>query len=205
MTLLAKKEGGESHNSYKAFYRQPISVRLGILLGITVIMFGVLWYFFLSQKVNELINAISELKKAEARLNEYEAMAKELPKFEMEFRNLNEEFEEAMSKLSQKKDIHSLIDSVSAAISASSLESVTFVPKPLVKKGIYTEIPIEMRVYGTYYDIAMFFDIVSKLPGIVNIRDLNLSRDTEKSFDDKIVLNASFTAVAFRLITSSSK
>lgn len=189
----------------EALYRQPLLVRLAILLGIIAIMFGVFWHFLLSQRAHELMNAINELNGAEDRLNEYEAMAKELPRFELEFQELNEEFKEAIRKLPQKKEIHSLIDGVYEAISASSLESNTFSPKPEVKKGMYAEIPIEIKVYGTYYELARFFDLVSKLPGIVSIRDLNLSYDGGMSSEVKTVLNASFTAVAFKLITPSSR
>ena len=93
-----------------------------------------------------------------------------------------------------------MIDSIYAAVSASGLESNTFAPKPEVKKNVYAEIPIDMKVYGTYYDLARFFDRVSKLPRIVNIRDLNLSQDKNKSTGEKIVLSAAFTPVTFRLL-----
>ncbi|HLE25410.1 MAG TPA: type 4a pilus biogenesis protein PilO [Thermodesulfobacteriota bacterium] len=187
-------------NISDALNRQRLYVRLGILIGIIVIMCGVFWYFFWSPKTEELKSARNELQRNEAKLREYEAIAKELPKFEQEFKRLNREFEEASRKLPKEKEIPTLIDSIYAAVSASGLESNTFAPKPEVKKTIYAEIPIEMKVYTSYYDLAKFFNRVSKLPRIVNIRDLNLSQDKKKSTGQKIVLNAAFTAVTFRLL-----
>ena len=187
-------------NISEALNQQRLYVRLGILIGIIVIMCGVFWYFFWSPKTEELKSARNELQRNEAKLREYEAIAKELPRFEQEFKRLNREFEEASRKLPKEKEIPTLIDSIYAAVSGSGLESNTFAPKPEVKKDIYAEIPIDMKVYCTYYDLARFFDRVSKLPRIVNIRDLNLSQDKKKSTGEKIVLSAAFTAVTFRLL-----
>jgi type IV pilus assembly protein PilO len=187
-------------NMAESLDRQSVYVKLGVLLAIILIISGVYWYFFWSPKSEELTRARNELQKDRVKLNEYESIAQELPKFEQEFRKLDREFKEAASKLPEEKEIPSLIDSVYAAVSASGLESNTFAPKPEVKKDIYAEIPIDMKVYGSYYDLANFFDRVSKLPRIVNIRDLNLTQEKKRSAGDKIVLDASFTAVTFRLV-----
>ena len=86
-------------NISEALNQQRLYVRLGILLGIIVIMCGGFWYFFWSPKTEELKSARNELQKNEAKLREYEAIAKELPRFEQEFKKLNREFEEAVRKL----------------------------------------------------------------------------------------------------------
>ena len=190
-------------NISEALNQQPISLRLGIFIGILVILCGVFWYLFLYPKAYELMITRNELQRNEARLKEFEAIAKELPRFEQEFKRLNREFEEASRKLPQEKEIPNLIDAMYAGVSASGLESNTFAPKPEVKKEIYAEIPIDMKVYGTYYDLVSFFDMISKIPWVVNIRDLDLSREIMKSSGDKTVLNASFTTVTFRLLPPS--
>ncbi|HSE83204.1 MAG TPA: type 4a pilus biogenesis protein PilO [Thermodesulfobacteriota bacterium] len=177
------------------------SVKLGILFGIIAFMVVAYWYLFWSSKAEELKAAKIELQKQEATLNEYRNIEEELPKFELEFKRLSKEFEVAARKLPEEKEIPSLIDSVYAAVSASGLVSDTFAPKPEVKKDIYAEVPVEMKVFGSYYDIATFFDRISKLPRIVNIKDLNLQRKDIKG--DKVVLNASFTTLTFRLLPVS--
>ncbi|MGH7908407.1 MAG: type 4a pilus biogenesis protein PilO, partial [Thermodesulfobacteriota bacterium] len=101
-------------NISEALNRQRLYVRVGIFLGITVIMCGVFWYFFWSPKTEELKSARNELQRNEAKLREYEAIAKELPRFEQEFKRLNREFEVASSKLPQEKEIPALIDSIYA-------------------------------------------------------------------------------------------
>ena len=100
------------------------------------------------------------------------------------------------SKLPKEKEIPALIDSVYEDISAANLDSIIFAPKPQVTKEIYAEIPIEMEVIGSYYNLADFFDRISRLPRIVNVRNLNLERVSPTSN----TLNATFNVVTFRLL-----
>lgn len=188
-------------DTVESIYDKSLPVKVGILFAIIAVMIGAFWYFYWSPKSDELRTAKVALQKQEAILNEYKNIAAELPKFELEFKRLNREFEEAARKLPEEKEIPSLIDNIYAAVTASGLESDTFAPKGEVKQQIYAEIPIEMKVFGSYYDIATFFDRISKLPRIVNIRDLNLQRD--EIIGDKVVLDAAFTAVTFRLLPPS--
>lgn len=183
---------------------KPLRIRLGMLIAILVVISGAYWYFWWSPKSEELDTAKAELQREEKKLNEYQAIARELPRFEQEFNKLNKEFEESARKLPEEKEIPSLIDSIYKEISGSGLESNTFAPKGEVKKDIYAEIPIEMKVYGSYYDLANFFDRISRLPRIVNVRDLNLSREKKKEGGDSTLLDADFTTVTFRLLPPSS-
>jgi Tfp pilus assembly protein PilO len=55
-----------------------------------------------------------------------------------------------------------------------------------------------MEVIGGYYNLADFFDRISRLPRIVNVRDLVLSRADVKG--NNVILNAKFNVVTFRLL-----
>src|SRR5919109_3095794 len=106
--------------------QKTLSVKLGILFGIIAFMVVAYWYLFWSSKAEELKTAKIQLQKQEATLNEYKNIEKELPKFELEFKRLSREFDEAARKLPEEKEIPSLIDSIYSAVSASGFESDTF-------------------------------------------------------------------------------
>ncbi len=184
--------------------QKPFRVRLGILIAIIVVVFGAYWYFWWSPKSEELTSARAELQREEQKLNEYQAIARDLPRFEEEFKKLSKEFEESARKLPEEKEIPRLIDDIYKEVSGSGLVSNTFAPKAEVKKNIYAEIPIEMKVFGSYYDLANFFDRVSRLSRIVNVRDLNLSTDQKKGTPGNTLLTANFTTVTFRLLPPGS-
>ena len=56
-----------------------------------------------------------------------------------------------------------------------------------------------MKVKGTYFELANFFDRISRLPRIVNVRDLNLKRNKDSNVKN-IELDADFNTVTFRLL-----
>lgn len=177
---------------------QPVHIRVGILLLIVVVISLIYWYFFWSPKAEELRGAENKLGQDQMKIREYEAIASELPKFEKEYKRLDREFQLATRKLPKDKEIPGLIDGVYSEISASNLESIIFAPKPQVTKEIYAEIPVEMEVIGTYFNLADFFDRISRLPRIVNVRDLVLTRNTVQGGD--VILKAKFDVVTFRLL-----
>lgn len=177
---------------------QPLQVKAGILLLIVAVISAVYWYFFWAPKAEELARARKNLTQAEVKVREYEAIAAELPKFEKEYKRLENEFELVARKLPKDKEIPALIDGVYSEIAASNLESIIFAPEPQVTKEIYAEIPIEMEVVGTYFNLADFFDRISRLPRIVNVRDLQLTRNDIRG--NAVTLNAKFSVVTFRLI-----
>lgn len=176
---------------------KSFQARLLILAVIIAVLAGAFYYFLLEPKRSEIKSLQTTLQKREKLRNEYENIARELPKFEAENKRLQNEFKQAAKKLPVKKEIATLIDSIYSAVNASGLKPIAFTPKKEVQKEVYIEIPISLNVRGSYFELANFFDRIAKLPRIVNIRNLSLkvSKNTRK----KMILNATFSAVTFRI------
>ena len=176
---------------------KSFQARILILLVIIAVLAGAFYYFFLEPKRSEIKRLQTTLQKREKLKNEYENIARELPKFEAENKRLENEFKQAAKKLPVKKEIATLIDSIYSAVNASGLKPIAFTPGKEHHKEVYIEIPIALNVTGSYFELANFFDRIAKLPRIVNIRNLALkvSRNTRK----KMILNATFNAVTFRI------
>ena len=176
---------------------KSFQARILILAVIIAVLAGAFYYFLLEPKQSEIKSLQTTLQKREKLRNEYENIARELPKFEAENKRLQNEFKQAAKKLPVKKEIATLIDSIYSAVNASGLKPIAFTPKKEVQKEVYIEIPISLNVRGSYFELANFFDRIAKLPRIVNIRNLVLkvSKNTRK----KMILNATFSAVTFRI------
>ena len=178
---------------------QTLITKLGIFVGLIIIISGVYWYFFWSPNNQQLTSLNSTLQSKRKKLTELENIKKDLPKFIAENERLEKEFKIASLKLPKEEEIPALINSVYSDISAAGLEPVVFAPKGQANKDIYAEIPIEMKVKGTYFELANFFDRISRLPRIVNVRDLNLKRSKDSDAKN-IQLDADFSTVTFRLL-----
>lgn len=55
-----------------------------------------------------------------------------------------------------------------------------------------------MRVTGSYHEIAVFFDRLSKMSRIVNVADLKMA--SPQFINKKIVLTSSFDATTYRFL-----
>lgn len=176
--------------------QQPFKIKAIILVVLIGIMCGGYWHWFWKDNVNTLSGLIVQVQNERKTLEEYQAIAKELPKFKKEFDELNKQFKAATRKLPTKQEIPGLIDSVYEAVSQVGLTSNTFTPQSEVRKEIYAEIPVKMTVSGGYYQLARFFDQVSRLPRIVNIKNLDLKKGKKGSRG----LEASFSTVTFRIL-----
>ena len=153
---------------------KSFQARLLILAVIIAVLAGAFYYFLLEPKRSEIKSLQTTLQKREKLRNEYENIARELPKFEAENKRLQNEFKQAAKKLPVKKEIATLIDSIYSAVNAYGLKPIAFTPKKEVQKEVYIEIPISLNVRGSYFELANFFDRIAKLTRIVNIKNLSL-------------------------------
>ncbi|HEY5688031.1 MAG TPA: type 4a pilus biogenesis protein PilO [Yeosuana sp.] len=177
--------------------QKSVQSRILILLAVLAVLGVIFYYVFWEPKQTEIKGLQTQLQKREKLKNEYENIAKELPKFKAENKRLEKEFLQASKKLPVKKEIPTLIDSIYSAVNASGLMPISFTPQKEIAKEVYFEIPISLNVIGTYFELANFFDRMAKLPRIVNIRNLKLkvSKNTRK----KMLLQATFSAVTLRI------
>ena len=62
------------------------------------------------------------------------------------------------------------------------------------------EFPVSIKVIGDYHNIGLFFDKLSRLSRIVNIRDIVIATAAEEDW-----LNASCTAITYRFFEAEEK
>ena len=75
------------------------------------------------------------------------------------------------------------------------MDFLLFQPRNEQPKNFYAEIPVSIRVNGSYHDTAKFFDKVARLARIVNIRNVAI-KPTNKGAD----LVNSCTAVTYKFM-----
>ena len=83
---------------------KSFQARLLILAVIIAVLAGAFYYFLLEPKRSEIKSLQTTLQKREKLRNEYENIARELPKFEAENKRLQNEFKQSAKKLPVKKE-----------------------------------------------------------------------------------------------------
>jgi type IV pilus assembly protein PilO len=166
---------------------------------------GVFGYFFYYPQYTQLDKMTSQLKQLEQQLATARVAAAQIDKFRQEMKAAEEDFRVSRNALPDKEEIPLLLTSISQFGHDAGLEFILFEPKPEVPRDFYAEIPVSLTVSGNYHHVGMFFDKVSNLHRIVNIKDIKMAppvKDAKmtQSAHDAYRIVTSCTAVTYKFV-----
>ena len=176
----------------------PKNQRIGIIAGVVVILIGLYWFFIYKGHSKELDERNKVLTKKQHELDEQRVILADLPRFKKETEEMNKKRQEALKQLPDKKDIDKLLKDISFHAVESGLEILLFKPQPEIRKNFYAEIPVNIKLSGTYHDLAIFSDKIANLSRIVNLSDLVI--DKAEEIDGRNILQASCKATTYKFI-----
>jgi len=153
--------------------------RILICVGVFVVIFVLFWFLSYWPRWQSIGKLDAEYKRLAADLARSKKNAQQLETLRAEFESKQRDFNLVMKSLPEKEEISSLLTGVSQSGQQSGLEFLLFQPQGDVNKNFYAEIPVSIRVRGGYHNVAQFFDKVANLSRIVNIRNIQMSRDKD--------------------------
>jgi len=176
----------------------PTSRKIVILVLLMAVLVGLFLYLIYLPNLDMLKQKKAQVEVLERQVRELRTVAANMKRFQAEAQKLREELRVAITQLPTSKEIPSLLSNISQLGKDSGLEFLLFKPIGEVNKEFYAEIPVEIRVKGTYNNVAVFFDKVGKLPRIVNISEVSM--DNAKEVFGRWEINTSCTATTFKFI-----
>lgn len=179
----------------------PIYQRGLILLALMLAVAGLFVYFLYLPLQEEYAGLVATSDSLQGKLQEDQRIADNLPVFRAEFEKMEALLASALKELPNDKEIPNLLTNISSLAKENGLEVLRFKPGAEQAKGFYAEVPVELKLAGTYHEVAMFSDAVANLPRIVNIN--NLALGTPKEEMDRTVLSIDCLATTFRFIEGS--
>jgi type IV pilus assembly protein PilO len=155
-----------------------------------------LWWFWLSDVNDELIaeqNTEQQLKqeyqKKLVQAVNLEALKKQLVQVQQYVSQLEKQ-------LPSKAEMDALLSDINQAGLGRSLQFELFRPGNVVVKEYYAELPIAVKVTGSYHDIGLFAADIANLSRIVTLN--NISLEPVKDRDGILTMNC--TAKTFRYL-----
>jgi type IV pilus assembly protein PilO len=180
----------------------PKAARIGIIAGLGVLL--VIGYFFLfyQEKNQQLKDLRAQELELQRKLSEVRAVAANISAFESEIADLEIKLKTALRQLPNEKELEVLLTDISNLGKTAGVEIKSFKRSEEVIHDFYAEVPIQIELEGEFHDIAQFFDLMSKLPRIVNMGALTIGVTREN--EDATVLSVKGTATTFRFVGKSS-
>ncbi len=92
---------------------------------------------------------------------------------------IEQSFGAMLRQLPGKTEVPNLLVDISQTGLAAGLEEELFKPQGELVRDFYAELPIQIRLAGTYHELARFVSDVAALPRIVTIHDVSLKEADE--------------------------
>ena len=102
-----------------------------------------------------------------------------------------------LRQLPGKTEVPSLLIDISQVGVAAGLEEKLFQPSPEIKKDFYAELPIKIKVIGSYHQMGEFVSGIAALPRIVTLDEMKITRENKDVYDN---LSFELTAKTYRYL-----
>jgi len=179
--------------------RIPRAQRL-LLYGVFYVILAVAyWALLYLPKSSDLSDLGRQQATLIEQLRQVNDRAKNLEKFEAEVNALMYDLQQALKELPNDREIPGLLKGISTLGKKVGLEVRKFQPLPEVPREFVAEVPVALEVEGSYHEVAMFFDRLSKMNRIVYVQDIEMGDPKERG--GKVYLKVSGDAVTFRFLT----
>lgn len=181
----------------------PRAHRIYIAVGTFLLLGGGFFYFVYMPKSVEIDKLRQSLNDLDIRVAKAKEDAKNLEKYQKQYKEAQVKFKVAVQLLPDRKEIPSLLEAISKSGKNSGLEFLLFKPEKEVRREFYAEIPVKIEVTGGYHNLGMFFATVAALPRIVNISNLSI-RAAPSSKEAPGELTASCVANTYQFIEQAT-
>ena len=153
----------------------PKIVVLGLILVVIVIAGGLLDW-------RDQFDALDRVQAEEGKLREAyaskKAKAVNLELYVQQLREIEQSFGALLKQLPNKSEMDALLTDINQAGLGRGLQFELF--KPATQERLadfYAELPISVRVTGSYHDMGAFASDVAQLPRIVTLNDIAIAND----------------------------
>jgi type IV pilus assembly protein PilO len=176
----------------------PWKAQLALFVVLAAVGVGAYYYFVEMPARAELATQETELETIRARINKGLATARQLPEFRKEVDQLQARLDSLRPIIPDEKDAAELLRRIQTLAVQSSLVIRGFKPQPVANKQLHAEWPISLELEGTYHNLGMFLDRVSKFPRLINVGKLEIRGRDKPDADTSI--DVSCTATTFVLL-----
>lgn len=166
----------------------PLAPRVTVLVGVlALILVGGWWLVGVDQMATLETSQQAELKLRD----EFVSKKKQAVNLDLHVQQLNEidrSFGTLLKQLPNKSEVEALLVEINQAGMGRGLQFELFKPGVEQVKDFYAELPISVRLTGTYHDFGAFAGDIGKLSRIVTLNNISIvagaqSKDGTLSLD----------------------
>lgn len=180
----------------------PWQAQLGVFVAISLAAAGGFYYFYEMPRQAAIATKSLELSNIRGRISKGQATARQLPEFRAQVTELEARLESLKPILPDERDAGELLRRVQTLAVQSNLVIRNFRPQAISVKEMHAEWPISLTLDGSYHNLGLFLDRVSKFPRIINIGALTLAQRESPTASSTMTITC--TATTFVLVEQAA-
>ncbi|MDY6816269.1 MAG: type 4a pilus biogenesis protein PilO [Pseudomonadota bacterium] len=145
---------------------------------VAVIVFGLIlgggYWFFIKDQYAQLERVQKTEQELRKKYEEKAYQVANLEVFKAQMAEMEETFGALVRQLPSETEVPGLLEDITNTALGSGLSLQEIKLQPEQQRDFYAELPINIRVSGTYHELASFVSSVASLPRIVTLHDLTI-------------------------------
>jgi type IV pilus assembly protein PilO len=179
--------------------RWPLPFRIGaIAVWFVVLLLGVSYFYVYKSQQPELDRRAKQEAELRTEFRDKHAKAVNLELYKRQLADIERSFGALLRQLPGKTEVPNLLVDISQTGLAVGLEEKLFQPANEQKRDFYAELPIRIRLSGSYHEFGEFVSGIAALPRIVTLHDIEIKPDAKDSSYDQLTLD--LTAKTYRYL-----
>jgi type IV pilus assembly protein PilO len=172
----------------------PVLPRIVILIGILLLVLLLGWWFGWRVQFEDLDTKQQQETSLKEEWRTKKAQAVNLDEYQKQLAEINRSFGALLKQLPNASEMESLLVDINQAGLGRGLQFDLFKPGTEMMRDFYAELPITVKLSGSYHDLGAFTGDIAKLPRIVTLNDIDVTTTKDGS------LGMSATAKTFRYL-----
>jgi type IV pilus assembly protein PilO len=179
--------------------RWPLPVRGFFIALIFVVVTAFAWYMFVWNDDRPILQkAEADELDLRAQFENKQQRAANLDAYKAQLGEMERSFGAMLRQLPGKTEVPNLLVDISQTGLAAGLQEKLFQPGTEKGNGFYAELPIRIKLVGSYHDFGNFVSGIAALPRIVTLHDISIAPVTPGKDYDNLTMDV--TAKTYRYI-----
>src|SRR5215813_14541992 len=147
---------------------------LGVGIFIAILLALAVQYFWFTGMNADIKKKRTELDGLNQEIQKGRAAERKLSQFREEVKRLEIDLSKLLQILPSKRNTEDLIKRIEALTRQGDFSLKKFTPGDFISKDFYSEWPITIQLDGTYHNLALFFDRMSRFSRIINVEEMKI-------------------------------
>ena len=162
--------------SFKNIGVWPVPIKIGsMLILFALLTLGGYWFLWKDQ-LTELDQSQQQEKKLRAEFLDKKQQAVNLDVYRQQVVEIEQAFGALLRQLPNKSEMEALLTDINQAGLGRGLEFELFKPGQEAAKDFYVQLPITIKVTGSYHDLGRFASDTAQLPRIVTLNNIGITQ-----------------------------